>query len=67
MTAWVGNRPSVPDTVPVIGPSARRWNLFVATGHSHFGLTLAATTGALLRDHLTGVSHIPEALRPSRY
>ncbi|WP_448205868.1 NAD(P)/FAD-dependent oxidoreductase [Azospirillum sp. sgz302134] len=67
MTAWMGNRPSVPDTVPVIGPSARRRNLFFATGHGHLGLTLAATTGALLRDHLTGVADIPEALRPSRY
>jgi D-amino-acid dehydrogenase len=67
MTSWMGNRPSVPDTVPVIGPSARRRNLFFATGHGHLGLTLAATTGALLRDHLTGVSEIPEALRPSRY
>lgn len=67
MTVWMGNRPSVPDTVPVIGPSARRRNLFFATGHGHLGLTLAATTGALLRDHLTGVAPVPEALRPTRY
>ncbi|WP_207456298.1 FAD-dependent oxidoreductase [Azospirillum sp. SYSU D00513] len=67
MTAWMGNRPSVPDTVPVIGPSASRRNLYFATGHGHLGLTLAATTGALLRDHLTGGAPVPEALWPTRY
>ena len=67
MTAWMGNRPSVPDTLPIIGPSARTKNLFFATGHGHLGLTLAATTGALLRDHLTSVATIPKALRPTRY
>lgn len=67
MTVWMGNRPSVPDTVPVIGPSARRRNLYFATGHGHLGLTLAATTGALLRDHITGRTRIPETLHSSRY
>ncbi|WP_024303235.1 FAD-binding oxidoreductase [Pseudogulbenkiania sp. MAI-1] len=67
MTAWMGNRPSVPDTVPVIGPSSKVKNLFFACGHGHLGLTLAATTGALLRDHLTGVADIPTELWPGRF
>ncbi|PTU64881.1 MULTISPECIES: NAD(P)/FAD-dependent oxidoreductase [Chromobacterium] len=50
MTLWMGNRPSLPDTVPVIGPAPDRQGLYFAFGHGHLGLTLAATTGALLRD-----------------
>ncbi|MFZ6047350.1 NAD(P)/FAD-dependent oxidoreductase [Pseudomonas sp. CR3202] len=67
MTQWMGNRPSVPETVPVIGPSDRVQGMFFATGHGHLGLTLAATTGAMLRDHLLGVEQIPAAYLPSRY
>lgn len=50
MSMWMGNRPSVPDTVPVIGPAPDSAGLYFATGHGHLGLTLAATTGALLTD-----------------
>ncbi|HJU49573.1 MAG TPA: FAD-dependent oxidoreductase [Pseudogulbenkiania sp.] len=50
MSVWMGNRPSVPDTVPVIGPAPDVGGLYFATGHGHLGLTLAATTGALLAD-----------------
>ena len=67
MSAWMGNRPSVPDTVPVIGPSSRLRQLFFACGHGHLGLTLAATTGALLRDHLTGVAAIQPEFWPGRF
>ncbi|WP_415773948.1 NAD(P)/FAD-dependent oxidoreductase [Pseudomonas sp. LB3P38] len=67
MTEWMGNRPSVPETVPVIGPSAKVDQLYFATGHGHLGLTLSATTGAMLRDHIVGKQPIPEEYRPSRY
>jgi D-amino-acid dehydrogenase len=50
MSVWMGNRPSVPDTVPVIGPAPDLPGLYFATGHGHLGLTLAATTGALLTE-----------------
>ncbi|WP_024302155.1 FAD-binding oxidoreductase [Pseudogulbenkiania sp. MAI-1] len=50
MSVWMGNRPSVPDTVPVIAPAPDVGGLYFATGHGHLGLTLAATTGALLTD-----------------
>lgn len=53
MTVWMGNRPSLPDTLPIIGPAPLP-GLWFATGHGHLGLTLAATTGALLRDMLQG-------------
>jgi D-amino-acid dehydrogenase len=50
MSVWMGNRPSLPDTVPIIGPAPDVAGLYFATGHGHLGLTLAATTGALLTD-----------------
>ncbi|MGC0155679.1 NAD(P)/FAD-dependent oxidoreductase [Chromobacterium vaccinii] len=53
MAVWMGNRPSLPDTLPIIGPAPQP-GLWFATGHGHLGLTLAATTGALLRDMLQG-------------
>lgn len=62
---WMGHRPALPDTVPIIGPSATRKNVFYATGHGHLGLTYAATTGRLVADLLTGVTP-PVDLRPYR-
>jgi D-amino-acid dehydrogenase len=50
MTVWMGNRPSLPDTVPIIGPAPGQPGLWFATGHGHLGLTLAATTAVLLGD-----------------
>jgi glycine/D-amino acid oxidase-like deaminating enzyme len=45
---WYGDRPTLPDYLPVIGelPAAR--NVFVATGHQHLGLTLGPLTGELV-------------------
>lgn len=67
MTAWMGNRPSVPETVPVIGPSTCVDGLYFACGHGHLGLTLAATTARLLHDHFLGLADIPRHLWPDRY
>lgn len=62
---WMGHRPALPDTVPVIGPSAKRKNVFYATGHGHLGLTYAATTGRLIADLMTGATP-PIDLKPYR-
>ena len=51
---WMGHRPALPDTIPVIGRSAKHRNVFYATGHGHLGLTYGATTGRLLADLVTG-------------
>lgn len=53
---WMGHRPALPDTVPVMGRSAKRRNVFYATGHGHLGLTYGATTGRLMADLITGVT-----------
>ncbi|KOF14029.1 amino acid dehydrogenase [Ensifer adhaerens] len=62
---WMGHRPALPDTVPVIGPSAKRKNVFYATGHGHLGLTYAATTGRLIVDLMMGATP-PIDLKPYR-
>ena len=53
-TEWMGHRPAFPDTVPVMGPSAKRRGVFYATGHGHLGLTYAATSARLMADLITG-------------
>ncbi|MGE4535197.1 NAD(P)/FAD-dependent oxidoreductase [Halomonas sp.] len=45
---WMGCRPSLPDTLPIIGRSAHTRRVHYGVGHGHLGLTLAATTGALI-------------------
>ena len=51
---WMGYRPSLPDSLPVIGPAPRHANLFYAFGHGHLGLTQAAATGRLVRALVSG-------------
>ncbi|EJT02405.1 FAD-binding oxidoreductase [Rhizobium sp. CCGE 510] len=65
VTEWMGHRPALPDTVPVMGPSAKRRNVWYATGHGHLGLTYAATTGRLMADLVMGVQP-PVDMKPYR-
>lgn len=51
---WMGFRPSLPDSLPVIGPARNARNVFYAFGHGHLGLTQAAATGRLIRDLVLG-------------
>jgi D-amino-acid dehydrogenase len=51
---WMGWRPSLPDSKPVIGRSSRHANLWFAFGHGHLGLTLAAVTGRMIADAMAG-------------
>ena len=52
---WCGLRPMAMDGVPIIGPTPIG-NLWLNTGHGHLGWTLAAGSGQLLSDLLTGGS-----------
>ncbi len=52
--AWMGARPTFPDSRPVIGPSTKHGNVFYAFGHSHTGLTAAPMTGKLIASLVTG-------------
>ncbi|NIR32439.1 MAG: FAD-binding oxidoreductase [Gammaproteobacteria bacterium] len=51
---WMGERPTLPDSLPVIGPSPRVPSVYFAFGHQHLGLTLAAVTGRLVADMVSG-------------
>jgi D-amino-acid dehydrogenase len=51
---WMGFRPSMPDSLPVIGPSAAGPDVYHAYGHGHIGLTLAPITARLIADTIAG-------------
>lgn len=64
-TEWMGHRPALPDTVPVLSASAKTRGVYYATGHGHLGLTYAATTARLMGDLISG-ARPPVDLRPYR-
>ncbi|MDC0853752.1 FAD-dependent oxidoreductase [Candidatus Pelagibacter sp.] len=45
---WLGFRPTLPDYLPVIGPSKNYNNVFYSFGHHHLGWTLAAISGKII-------------------
>jgi D-amino-acid dehydrogenase len=47
---WMGFRPSMPDSLPVIGPSRAGAEVIHAYGHGHIGLTLAPITAQIVAD-----------------
>ena len=47
---WLGFRPSLPDFLPVIGPSKNHKNLFYSFGHHHLGWTLGAISGKIIAE-----------------
>ncbi len=51
---WMGHRPCLPDSLPVLGPVKAWPGLWCAFGHGHLGLTGAAPTGALLSRAMLG-------------
>ena len=46
---WMGFRPTLPDSLPVIGESQKCKNVYYAFGHQHLGLSLAAVTGKAIQ------------------
>jgi len=51
---WMGFRPSLPDSLPVIGRAPRAANAVLAFGHGHLGLTMGPRTGELVTEILSG-------------
>ncbi|WP_122072792.1 FAD-binding oxidoreductase [Pseudophaeobacter sp. EL27] len=49
-TQWMGFRPSMPDSLPVIGASTASDAVIYAFGHGHLGLTQSAATAELVAD-----------------
>ena len=49
-TVWMGHRPSIPDSLPVIGRARSSPYVFYAFGHGHYGLTQSAATARIVAD-----------------
>ena len=45
---WMGHRPSMPDSVPVLSRSGKAERVFYAVGHGHYGLSYSARTAKLM-------------------
>ena len=53
---WTGFRPSMPDSMPVIGQSSKDTGVYYAFGHGHIGVTLSGITGKLISELIDGKS-----------
>jgi D-amino-acid dehydrogenase len=53
---WMGSRPSMPDSVPVISKSAKAKRVFYNCGHGHYGLSFAASSARIVSDLISGES-----------
>ena len=45
---WLGFRPTLPDYLPVIGPSKKYKNIYYCFGHHHLGWTLGPISGKII-------------------
>jgi D-amino-acid dehydrogenase len=53
-TKWAGDRPMLPDSLPIIARCPRHPNIIYAFGHGQYGLALAAVTGRLVAELVGG-------------
>ncbi len=51
---WMGHRPSIADSLPVIGAAPGLAGAYVGFGHDHVGLTAGPKTGRLLAQLVSG-------------
>jgi D-amino-acid dehydrogenase len=51
-STWMGHRPCMPDSVPVVGPAPGQRGLWLATGHGHLGLTDSLNTAKQIAEAL---------------
>ena len=66
---WRGARPTLPDSLPVIGPAPRHSGLWLAFGNQHIGFTTGPATGAAIAAMITGTPPPFDvtAFSPGRY
>lgn len=69
LSLWMGCRPSIPDSLPVIGSSRKSADIVYAFGHGHVGMAGGSSTGMLVRDLVLGLppSMPVEAFSPRRF
>jgi len=51
---WRGARPTLPDSLPMIGPAPRHSGLWLAFGNQHIGFTTGPATGVAIAAMITG-------------
>jgi D-amino-acid dehydrogenase len=51
---WMGHRPSIADSIPVIGEAPGLRGAFLGFGHDHVGLTGGPKTGRILAQLISG-------------
>jgi D-amino-acid dehydrogenase len=54
ISEWMGQRPMLPDSLPVLGKLPGHERVICAFGHGHYGLTQAPTTGRIVTDLVHG-------------
>ena len=54
ISVWMGHRPSLPDSLPVLGPSRASPDVVYAFGHGHVGMTGGPYTGKVIADLVAG-------------
>jgi D-amino-acid dehydrogenase len=54
VTRWAGNRPSLPDGLPVLGKAPKFCNAYFAFGNSHFGMSAGSVMGKVLAEIVAG-------------
>ena len=54
LALWMGHRPSLPDSLPVIDRASRFPDIVYAFGHGHVGMTAAPMTGHVVADLILG-------------
>jgi D-amino-acid dehydrogenase len=66
---WRGARPTLPDSLPMIGPAPRHSGLWLAFGNQHIGFTTGPATGAAIAAMIGGTQppFDASAFSPSRY
>jgi D-amino-acid dehydrogenase len=66
---WRGARPTLPDSLPIIGQAPRHAGLWLAFGHHHIGFTTGPATGAAIAAMIAGVPPPFDvaAFSPGRY
>ncbi|WP_213254542.1 FAD-binding oxidoreductase [Bradyrhizobium sp. sBnM-33] len=67
--AWRGSRPTLPDSLPMIGPAPRHAGLWLAFGNQHIGFTTGPATGAAIAAMIDGVPALYDVtpFAPARY
>lgn len=67
--AWLGARPCMADSLPVIGQSDKHKGLWFNLGHGHVGLTIGPASGKLLAQMLSNEKTFcdPQAYSPQRF